>query len=404
MKRIIYTLLALLITAVSSSATAFAADDTYHSTNGIYFYDRDDNACIDISERLTSSGYERLKDAVKAYGETAMQMQRVYGIPWEVVFAQMQKESGVGIAGIVINGANNNWLGIMGTGDAGTYVSNGRKWAVYTSVNASIKDWAGPRVLRNGFYDDAFAYLDPNNYNLDGFLKAMLAHYAPSSDGNDEEAYRQDLIALLKGPIAEARAEKGWPSSKELAQKEHIPIGGQNPIGVEVGEEWGAIYNCETGGDINATAILLSWPDRSHGPDDPNIPYRTALNAENGVGTLGQGDSCSIVGKSCDAFVASVMRYSGADKDFPCCGAANQLNYLASHPEKYLEVPNTGSATDLKPGDIRVHPGHIEMYIVLEDGSGRIASASHCDRTADHGIGFYPDGEFRIFRRAGGGF
>jgi hypothetical protein len=408
MKRLVYLLCAILTLVSGTGATAFATagtDDVYNSSNGILFYDRNEGICGDISEATsgdlsTSSGYDRLKDATRKYGETAMQMQRVYGTPWEVVFAQMQKESGVGVAGIAVTGATNNWLGISGTGDAGTYLSpSGRKWAKYTSVSASIEDWAGPRVLRNGFYDDAFVYLSPNSYDLDNFLRKMLAHYAPSSDGNNEEAYRQDLLSLINGPIAEVRAEKGWPSSQELAQRENIPIGGQNAIGSDVSKDSEATYNCDTNGDINATAILLSWSDRTHASNDPNTSYKTALNAEDGVATRGEGDSCSMGGNSCDAFVATVMRFSGADKDFPCCGAANQLAYLASHGEKYQEIPNTGNAAGLQPGDIRSRPGHIEMYVVLEDGSGRIASASHCDRTADHAINFYADSSYRIFRR-----
>ena len=407
MKKTACILLTLVITVFSSGATVFATDDAFHSSNTILFYDSGDSLCgngnnnesngVDL---LSSSTYQRLKNAVAKYGETAMQMQRTYGVPWEVVFAQMQKESGVGVAGVAVSGATNNWLGITGTGDAGSYVSStGRKWARFTSVSASIEAWAGPKVLRNGIYDDAFVYLNPNNYDLNGFLRAMLAHYAPNSDGNNEDAYRQDVLGFINGPIAEVRAEKGWPSSAELARGENIQIGGQNALGSNVSKTSDAVYNCNTNGDINATAILLSWPDRTHAKNDPNQAYKTALNAEDGVATRREGDACTMLGDSCDAFVATVMRYSGADKDFPCCGAANQLNYLLSHPEKYQRIPNTGNAADLQPGDIRSRRGHIEMYVVLEDGSGRIASASHCDRTADHARSFYPDSEYKIFRR-----
>jgi hypothetical protein len=153
------------------------------------------------------------------------------------------------------------------------------------------------------------------------------------------------------------------------------------------------------GGSINDVAIMLSWPDRSHGPDDPNSAYRSALLEVDGVGTRKEGDSCSIVGKSCDAFVATVMRHSKADENFPCCGAANQLSYLSRHSDLYDTIPNTGHTSDLRPGDIRVRSSHIEMIIQLTDGSWKIASASHCDRTGDHGINFYPDSTYTVFRK-----
>lgn len=157
---------------------------------------------------------------------------------------------------------------------------------------------------------------------------------------------------------------------------------------------------CSVGGNgnINDTALLLSWPERGHDPwNDVKPEYKTAL-AETGVNKL--GDSCSMNGNSCDAFVTTVMRYSGVDKDFPCCGVSTQYSYLSSHPELYEEIPNIGSAENMQPGDIRINPGqHIEMYVVLKDGTGAIASASHCDRTGDHGIPYYADSGYIIYRK-----
>lgn len=157
---------------------------------------------------------------------------------------------------------------------------------------------------------------------------------------------------------------------------------------------------CSVGGngDANDTAILLSWPERGHDPwKDVKPEYKAALE-ETGVNQL--GDECSMNGNSCDAFVTAVMRYSGVDEDFPCCGVTVQYAYLSSHPELYEEIPNIGSAENMQPGDIRINPTqHIEMYVVLEDGTGAIASASHCDRTSDHGIPYYADGGYLIYRK-----
>ena len=157
------------------------------------------------------------------------------------------------------------------------------------------------------------------------------------------------------------------------------------------------LEEASTNGDLNATALKLAWPDRGHSPDNPTEAYRQALLEPDGVGARGQGDSCSITGKSCDAFVATVLRHSGVDKDVPCCGAANMLNYLANS-SKYTEVEN--SASTLKGGDIRASGGHIEMVVEVNGELG-IASASHCDRTGEVG-GFY-DNSFRAFRFTGGG-
>jgi len=230
-----------ILVLTGAYAPVFAFNRNFFADNNILFYNPEEGVTGDIDclqvggSTVTGSGYERLQNAVKTYGETAMQMQREYGTPWEVVFAQMQVESGVGTAGHAVNGATNNWLGITGEGDAGYYLSpNGRKWAKYTSVEASILAWGGRKVLRNGYYDAAFPYLDPNNYDLQNFLIKMISVYAPSSDGNDEAAYVSNVLSFINGPIKTAREEKGWPSSAELAKNENIPVGGQNPIGANI--------------------------------------------------------------------------------------------------------------------------------------------------------------------------
>ena len=149
-------------------------------------------------------------------------------------------------------------------------------------------------------------------------------------------------------------------------------------------------------GNINKTALALAWPNyRQHALTNPRPAYKKALAA---VGLNHYGEKWVNIGASCDAFVATVMRYSGADKKFPCCGAANQMNYLLSHPEKYQRIPNKGNTSNLQPGDIRVTSGHIEIIVKRTDGSFGIAAASHADRTADVNNYFNKSGAL-IFRR-----
>lgn len=149
-------------------------------------------------------------------------------------------------------------------------------------------------------------------------------------------------------------------------------------------------------GDINKTALDLAWPTyRQHSLYDPRPSYKKALAD---VGLNHYGEKWVNIGASCDAFVATVMRYSGVDPLFPCCGAGKQLNYLLSNPGKYQQIPNSGGTANLQPGDIRTHSGHIEIVIKREDGSFGIASASHAERTADVGP-FYNNPKAKIFRR-----
>ena len=152
-------------------------------------------------------------------------------------------------------------------------------------------------------------------------------------------------------------------------------------------------------GDINKTALELAWPFAEkgmHDKYDPRPTYTTALAA---VGLNTYDDEWVKIGASCDAYVATVLRYSGVDPDFVCCGASNVLNYLQTSG-KYEEVPN--DASSLKGGDIRASSGHVELY-VDDNGTGRIASASHGDRTAEVGNYYDNSSTFKAFRFKGGG-
>ena len=216
--------------------------------NNILFYDPE--GCVDGASNLQSynnltigEAYaSNLVDVVKQYGELAMDLQREWGTPWEVVFAQMQIESQVGTDGVAVSIARNgyyNWLGITGNGGSLSigepYVSsNGKHFAQYPSVENMIKAWAGTYIARNGYYDKAFSHLDPNAYDIRGFLNDFILVYAPPVE-NDTSRYITGVMSLLNGTIKQVREEMGWPSSEELAKNENIPIGGRHPLGSSSG-------------------------------------------------------------------------------------------------------------------------------------------------------------------------
>lgn len=156
---------------------------------------------------------------------------------------------------------------------------------------------------------------------------------------------------------------------------------------------YGSVYCRETtdtggDGDIVNTAMLLTWDERNHGKNDPKQEYIEAMKA---VGTYftpcrSNGD-CAPVGASCDIFVSTVMRYSGADPSFPATGPVVQENYMRSHPEMYSQVL-VSDTSELLPGDILVATDN-GRHIYLNLGGGMQASASYNDRTGERFSGVY---------------
>lgn len=175
-------------------------------------------------------------------------------------------------------------------------------------------------------------------------------------------------------------------------------------MGGSIGTDKCAVGSTAGNKDLTQTAIDLAWPIRGeHDKYDTKPSYRTALHE---VGLDVYGDPWVEIGSSCDAFVATVYRYSGIDPDFACCGVGNILEYMLSKPDMYQEVEN--SPESLRSGDIRIRAlnfanGHVEMYVEV-DGVGKIASASYGDRTGEISD-YYENASqgYRAFRYIGNG-
>lgn len=374
-------LLAFFIALLAVTPVSAISERTldFFAKNGIYYYNPDGFAdgCyagLGSYDGITSAGLSSLQSAfVDTYHEIAIQLSSEYGIPWEAVMAQGILESASGTTKYARE--RNNFFGLNAVDSnpdlAYSYPSPQAGWRGYYEFIKS-----NPRYTLAG----AFNYPnDPYGY----IVAIKSAGYATDPD------YVPKVSRLIKA-IHNRATEKNWSSSST--------------------QESGYFHDCNSStqgnGDLNSTALELSWPDRTHPLNDPKPIYTTALNA---TGLSNSGDEYVKIGASCDVFVATVLRYSGADPNVPCCGVDTLYKYFSSHPELYEEIPNLGNTSNMQPGDIRIKTaaetgarhGHVEMYVVDETGAGKIASASWNDRTADHGINYYPDSAYRIFRLKG---
>ena len=381
------------VSVVYSSAMALTESQiNMFAQNNILFYDptvqRGCGTAIGSFDGNGTAGLSDLQAAfVDTYHDIAEKLSVTYGIPWETVIAQGILESAAGTSSFAVN--RNNFFGI------GAFDSN--------PDNAFSYDT--PEEGWRGYYENIRKTATYRNHGVfagEAITNPYVYAQAIKDAGYATDPNYVDKLQTLIAAVENRAIEKGWKNSAALAIQypEMLTNAAEYAAGGEEPASYSVTATCifSGNGDINATAIHLSWDDRSHAPTDPKPEYYSALNAPNGVSTLGQGDVCSIGGYSCDAFLATVMRTSGVDPDFPCCGALMQLNYLESS-DLYTEIPNIGNTSNLQPGDIRASGGHVEIVVQLEDGSYKIASASHCDRTADHYSDYYAGLNFRVFRR-----
>lgn len=165
-----------------------------------------------------------------------------------------------------------------------------------------------------------------------------------------------------------------------------------NQTAIDLAWPIGDPHNSSNGGAVNGTAMALLASD----------PYMTALTD---VGLTTYGDHNVEIGASCDAFVTTVVRYSGVDPNFYCCGTSSQLDWLRGEgAAKWEEITysDTNDTSFLKPGDILILSGHIKMYIE-QDGEGREAQASYGDHSGQitNGVSLNDSigrGKYYVFR------
>lgn len=158
------------------------------------------------------------------------------------------------------------------------------------------------------------------------------------------------------------------------------------------------------GGNIAETAILLSWDGLGHDMHNPKPEYVTAMQETGNYQVPGSGVP---QGASCDQFVSTVIRYSGADPDYPTFWPPSQQEHILNHPDMYQEIEHNNDESNLMPGDIFITAnanGNNHTFIYI--GNGSQASASYGGRTGEHfqGFGFsdYAGGMtryYRVFRR-----
>ena len=156
------------------------------------------------------------------------------------------------------------------------------------------------------------------------------------------------------------------------------------------------------GSSIAEIARKLAWPDKDH-RDEVNPEFLSAAKA------LGQSTRsyCSTSSREldyaqdCAIFVSVVVRTAGVDPEFPEGYTGDLLDHM-SKSDKWKEIENTHSESNLEPGDVFVvhqgggSSGHTFIYI----GDGKIASASLCNYTGQIQDVYFSDhrGDYHIFR------
>jgi|GEM_PF-2280353 len=232
-------------------------------------------------------GYARLKELVEKYGVLAMNLQITYGIPWEIVFAQTQKENQVSCDGktsvFLETIGRHNTLGLNFNDDQLFSLSDAAETNSRYSQYATWADMIASQVIdfyRNSGYG-GFEYLDPNNYDTMAWFRANIPKYCPVDDGCDPVGYANKIEEILN-VVYEVADEQGWPTSAELAKQENIQIGGQYPdVDSDLRTELGTphkMHIVDCSGTIEEVDDLASYSGNENLEKSNNISTTTTSN------------------------------------------------------------------------------------------------------------------------------
>ena len=412
------------------------------SQNNILFYDPGDRSGDSCNSSLGYSGDEvtfadldglgindRLKLLVKTYGQYAMDLQKYYGVPWEIPFAIMIFESGIGTGdGVNKKIEQAGYYNFMGLTDgygvdhyksasyAGYYVqSTGLTFAGYNSISKMLLGYFIYHA-RNGInpdfaYDKGLKLLAPNNYRLEEAIPALMYSYCGSAEEGGYCAVGEGIIDIIRPGgntsytgLLEVVESYGWKNSEELAKSENIKPGGiatekwgWGDIRQQIWDAYGRaglpsgnfVYNLSgenygEGNPISEKAKEYAWGlDESHEISEPNTDYSQAAERLDGgfVGNVGCNGDASCYPSA--RFVSLVIYESNVDTKFNqetreagnmphmLGDAADGLSTYLVNSDKWEKVTGyDGLGYDkLLPGDVLIYDPESGLENGVDNGS-----------------------------------
>lgn len=383
-----------------SAASGFSENELkFLNSNDIVYYNPYAGICADYStdpdaeppKGSTGSLTRQQAEFVAKWHDLVEKLSIEYGIPWEIAMAQGVHESASGTSHIAR--VKNNLHGV--------HAFDGRAFETAYAYSDFTNGWIGyfHNLVNTSSYANKGLFKGEAVTNPYAALKAIAA----AGYASDPNYIAKNSVQIAK--VIKLAQEQGWRLSSELAtmhpemQQNAATISSshKNPyqrkgsgslkspyhfnyVGLNGrGDGEGILSNsdlCVYGagnGSINDIALQLAWDTRQGRKVKPE--YEAAMKQ------VGAWDG--LRGASCDHFVCTVMRYSGADPKYPVQNVQRQIAYMKSHPELYQNLGPARSTDNFQPGDIFTVTHHTMIYVRLPDGKEGIASASIGSRTGD---------------------
>ncbi|MEU8222271.1 phage tail tip lysozyme [Kribbella sp. NPDC048915] len=318
------------------------------------------------------------------------------------------KEQAAGIVGNMISESSVEPGRLQGT-NPGTVSMPSE--VINSSLGWGIVQWTpAGKMIRpsrdDGVSDETIASL---GYQLE-FLLKQLRGEGPLPEGAAGTALKAansvEDAAFQFGHKFERFAGSENPSHPRYAERKanarHVyqQFADSAPSGGDGGETEAAASTggaCGAGsGNIAEVAKNLAWPEGGHNGTDASLAKPEFVQA---MAQYNDGPNGYVPYSDCGRFVATVMRMSGADPNFPKVSTGVQFDYMMNSGkyDSWHAVPPGG----MKPGDILNGPGHTYLYVGPwgKDGGGYDSASGSLGQHVPEATHLYDvGGQFWVFR------
>lgn len=205
-----------------------------------------------------------------------------------------------------------------------------------------LEDWFAWLHRRISETSGSFAGKTKINYDY-------VAIYAPPTE-NDTNGYLSNMLGIINDVAS-------LMNDPNLQPIQNSGSSGSNTNTSNSSAGCSTSTTTGTASEIASTALSLAWDySVDNGKTSKNDAKPEYQQAKEEINPLGDWSDCGV-------FVATVMRKSGADLNYPLSDTTEgQKPYLQSNPDKYTILTNW-SEENLQPGDIFIRNGHTFIYI-----------------------------------------
>lgn len=342
--------LSIIVVGSQAPSTAFAIDEASFSTNDIFFYSTLSSlecsagtVSADLSKNIPSDWGAIFSSAAEKFSVNPNFLAALFltenGNSWKDINTSWPT-SPAGASG-PMQFMPGTWSGHKQDGNNdGTMDVNNVYDAIYGAAHLvqSMGTSAGTPLgnINQPWKPNTLLYASAAYNWGGGNLKSNTTENGPLSQAPTEtENYLNNVYSLFESDFTKS----GHPNYKDPA-----------PDGSVSETVTGAAGTCAAdgavAGNIIETAKNLAWddPSKDSPAKDSYLEARRKYNAEAGSDMT-----------DCGKFVATVMRASGADTEYPSAGTGIQYAYVKGS-SKY-KIITSPTMNDLQPGDILIYDG-----------------------------------------------